>query len=265
MKNIITSIDNDKIKLYQKLMTSKKARSENNMFAVEGARITEDALDENLQIHAVFITDNAKMRYDYVSDKIYRQLPSNCIYEINDSIARKISDTKSPQGIFAIVKKLDKVFNTDKIINNGRYIILNNLQDPGNIGTIIRTADAVGIDGVIMTEDCCELYNSKLVRSTMGSMFRINCWDECNIDDVLNIFKDKGINTFAAVIDEDALSLTECDFLNGGAVVIGNEGSGLPKEISNKCNTKLTIKMQGNIDSLNAAMATGIIIWEMHK
>lgn len=265
MKNLITSLDNYKIKLYQKLLTSKKARSENNMFALEGARITEDALNENLQIQAVFISENAKLRYADVVDKIYNTLEPDRIFEITDSIAKKISDTKTPQGIFSIVKKLDKVLNTDKILNNGRYIILNNLQDPGNIGTIIRTADAVRIDGIIMTDDCCDMYNPKLVRSTMGSMFRINWWDKCNINNVLDIFNQKQITTFAAVIDNDAVSVTDCDFSNGSVVVIGNEGNGLPNEISNKCDKKLTIKMQGNIDSLNAAMATGIIIWEMRK
>lgn len=262
---VITSLNNLNIKLYKKLLTSKKARTDNNMFVIEGARITEDALNEGLDFCCVFITDNARLRYHNLVDKIYKVIPSDRIYEITDNIAKKLSDTKSPQGIFVIVKKLDKVFNADKIINNGRYIILNNLQDPGNIGTIIRTADAVGIDGIIMTDDCCDMYNPKLLRSTMGSMFRMNCWDKGCIDTILNIFKEKNVETFAAVIDEDALSLQECDFSGGSAVVIGNEGNGLPREIADKCNTKLTIKMQGNIDSLNAAMAAGIIMWEMHK
>ncbi len=262
---IITSRDNAYVKQYVKLMVSKKARQESKMFVVEGARINEDAINEKLQIECVFITNMAKLKYPDVVDKIYRNITSEKIYEITDEIAAKMSDTKNPQGIFAIIKKLDKVLTADKIISNGRYIILNNLQDPGNIGTIIRTADAVGIDAVIMTEDCCELYNSKLVRSTMGSMFRVNCYDECNINDVLDLLSTKKITTFAAVIDADAVSLTECDFSRGGAVIIGNEGNGLPEIIKNRCDTKLTIKMHGNIDSLNAAMATGIIMWEMQK
>lgn len=262
---IITSKDNSNVKKYIKLSTSKKERQQSNMFVVEGLRIVEDAAKEGWQIESLFISDSAAVRYSDDIEKIYKSEKSEIIFEISDIVADKMSDTKTTQGVFAIVRKLDKVFSVDKIISNGRYIILNNLQDPGNIGTIIRTADAVGIDGIIMSDDCCELYNSKLVRSTMGSIFRIKCFDMCNIDSVLKAMENLNIRTYAAVIDTDAVSLTECDFSNGAAVVIGNEGNGLPVELAEKCTNKLTIKMQGNINSLNAAMATGIIMWEMRK
>ena len=99
----------------------------------------------------------------------------------------------------------------------------------------------------------------------MGSLFRMNIWDDISIDEFFAFAKEKNIKTFAAVIDTDAVSLTESDFLGACAVIIGNEGNGLPQDITNRCDNKLTIKMQGNINSLNAAMATGIIMWEMLK
>ena len=262
---IITSKDNSNIKLYQKLVLSKKARNEHNMFPLEGVRIICDAVTENLELHCVFVTEFAAEKYgEALNLLIENNLESKILY-ISDEISSKLSDTKNSQGFFAICKKLDKINSADKILTNGKFLILNNLQDPGNIGTIIRTADAVGISGIILTDDCCDIYNPKLIRATMGSLFRVNLWCEIPIDEILNFFKEKSIETYAAVIDTDVLSLTECDFSKSCAVVIGNEGNGLPKEISNKCNNKLTIKMQGNINSLNVAMATGIIMWEMLK
>lgn len=262
---IITSKDNQLIKLYQKLMTSKKYRNEENMFVLEGARIIDDAVKENLDFHCVLITEKAVDRYSEIYNNIKNNINEDKIFIISDVLSEKLSDTKTPQGIFAVVKKLDKVLTADKIINNGHYIILCNLQDPGNIGTIIRTADAVGIDGIFLTDDCCEIYNPKLMRSTMGSLFRMNFWDGCNIISLIEMLDSKGIPTFASVIDTDATSLIECNFSNGAAVLIGNEGNGLPYEVSQMCTNRLTIKMQGNINSLNAAMATGIIMWEMLK
>ena len=128
---------------------------------------------------------------------------------------------------------------------------------------IIRTADAVSINGVFLTDDCCDIYNPKVIRSTMGSLFRMNLWTDCNFTNILNTLKEKSVYSYAAVIDSDALSLTECDFSSGAVVVIGNEGNGLPDDVISLCDKKLTIKMQGNINSLNAAMASGIIMWEM--
>lgn len=263
--SIIISKDNSNVKLYQKLVTSKKARDEHNMFTLEGVRLIYEAITENLELHCVFVAESVSEKYGEALNLLEEKNMSSKIFYISDEISKKLSDTINPQGIYAICKKLDKLFSADTIINNGKYIILNNLQDPGNIGTIIRTADAVGIDGIVLTDNCCDIYNPKVIRSTMGSIFRMNLWNICETEQVINIFKNKNIMTFAAVIDTDAVSLTKCDFSGGTAVIIGNEGNGLPKQISNLCDIKLTIKMNGNINSLNAAMASGIIMWEMFR
>lgn len=265
MKSIITSKDNANIKLYSKLLTSKKSRNEHNMFTLEGARIIIDAVNENSELYCVFLTESAAEKYSEALDLLNEKIPDISIFYITDELSQKLSDTSTPQGIYAIVKKLDKNNYADKILTDGKYIVLNNLQDPGNIGTIIRSADAVGINGLFLTNDCCDIYNPKLIRSTMGSLFRMNIWDDISIEEFLVLAKEKKIKTFAAVIDTDAISLTDSVFSGACAVVIGNEGNGLPQDVTNKCDNKLTIKMQGNINSLNAAMATGIIMWEMLK
>ena len=260
---IVTSKENPNIKLFQKLVTSKKARDEHNMFLLEGLRLICDAIMENLELHCVFITESTLEKHSEALNLLKEKKLDKKIIFISDELGKKLSDTINPQGIYAICKKLDKIFNADKILVNGKYIILNNVQDPGNIGTIIRTADAVGIDGIILTGSCCDIYNPKVVRSTMGSIFRMKIWDCGDIAEVLKIFHNKKIKSYAAVVDADVHSLTECDFSGSCCVLIGNEGNGLTDETTALCDEKLTIKMHGNINSLNAAMAAGITMWEM--
>lgn len=255
----ITSVENPKIKLYKKLSESKKCRRENGLFTLEGTRLITDAAAENAGLRSVFITKAYFEKYGGASEFA----ADTEVFLIPDELGKRISSTDNAQGIFAVCRTLDKPPVSDIIKSGGRYVLLHNIQDPGNLGTIIRTADAVGADGVFLAE-CCDLYNPKTVRSTMGSLFRVNA-SETSFDEVFPLFGQRGIPTFAAVVDGNAVSLTDCDFSRGGAVLIGNEGNGLPREISEICDTRLTIKMRGNVNSLNAAAAAGIIMWELTK
>lgn len=258
----ITSKDNPNIKLYQKLSSGKKYRRENGMFILEGVRLVADAIKENAELHSVFVTESCLEKLSQHGEAL--NFPESAkVFLIPDEIGNKMSATESAQGVFAICRALDKTSFSGTIKSGGRYLLLHSVQDPGNLGTIIRTADAVGVDAVFLA-DCCDLYNPKVVRSTMGSLFRLNV-SEVKFDEVFQLFEERGVPTFAAVIDTDAVSLTDCDFTQGGAVLIGNEGNGLPREVSEMCTQKLTIKMQGNVNSLNAAMAAGIIMWELMK
>ena len=258
----ITSKDNPNIKLYVKLAGGKKYRKENSLFTLEGVRLIEDAVKENAELHSVFVTESYVKKLAQQGEAV--NFPNGVrLFEIPDEIGSKMSSTDSAQGIFAICKCLEKPSFSDTVRSGGRYLLLHSIQDPGNMGTIIRTADAVGIDAVFLA-DCCDLYNPKVVRSTMGSLFRLNI-SEIDFEMDFPMFEEKGVPSFAAVIDSDAVSLTECDFSKGGVILIGNEGNGLPREVSNMCTEKLTIKMQGNVNSLNAAMAAGIIMWELVK
>ena len=255
---LITSKDNPNIKLYRKLSESRKFRRENGMFVLEGVRLISDAVNEGAKLHSVFITEGCAGKLD--AERLSEDV--NC-YIIPDGLKEKISDTGNSQGAFAICKMLDKPAISDTIKSGGKYILLHSVQDPGNLGTIIRTADAVGIDAVFLC-GCCDMYNPKVVRSTMGSLFRLNV-SEVSFDEVFPLFGKNGIETYAAVIDGDTVSLTDCDFSKGAAVLIGNEGNGLPSEVVEMCGKRLTIKMRGNVNSLNAAMAAGIIMWELEK
>lgn len=256
---LITSKDNPNIKLFRKLTESKKYRRETGMFTLEGMRLISDAMLENADFFYVFVTESFLSSQGETLNFPY----GTCLFYISDELGKSISDTSSTQGIFAVCKFMAKPHFTQTIKHGGKYLLLCGIQDPGNLGTIIRTADAVGLDGVFLSE-CCDLYNPKVVRATMGSLFRLNV-SEADFEEIFPLFKERGVPTYAAVIDRDAVSLTDCDFSQGGAVLIGNEGNGLPKDVAERCTKKLTIKMNGNINSLNAAMAAGIIMWELEK
>ncbi len=264
----IVSRDNPKIKLFLKLSSSKKTRQENGFFVLEGARLCGDALSEwksgRLEIYAAFASETALEKYaDYIDPALFSDEKSNVFFKVDEKLCAKISETQASQGVFMIAKIKDNTLNSDCINPDGKYLIMNNLQDPGNVGTILRTCDAVGVDGVIMTNNCCDLYNPKVIRSAMGSVFRLNVYAGSDFAETNNIFRSCGVKTMAAVIEKDAVSLDSADFSGGCAVVIGNEGNGLSHEDAMLCDEKITIKMQGNINSLNAAMAAGIILWEM--
>lgn len=260
MENIITSKDNPVIKLYQKLSSSKKERLQYGLFVLEGLRIVEDAVKENSSLTHIIIT---KQVYEKYAGNVFQaDLRNTKIIVISNELGNKISSTNTTQGIFAICKI--PVGRKMNFTENGRYIVLYGLQDPGNVGMIIRTADALGIDGIIISNSC-DLYSPKVIRSTMGSVFRADILIENDTEKLFEMLGSNNVNTSAAVIDTGAENVNICGFSGKQAVFIGNEGNGLPEEVSSRCNRRITIPMHGRINSLNAAMAAGIIMWELKK
>lgn len=264
----IASRENPRIKLYLKLLSNKRARQSEGMFVVEGARLCADAITEykkgELDIYAAFAAPSSLEKYaDYIDPELFDSCHDGKFHTLDEALAGKICDTKASQGIFIIAKMPDNIFKESSIKSNGRYLVLDNVQDPGNLGTILRTADAVGADGVILSNGCCDLYNPKVVRATMGSLFRLSIYVCGDFARLCAMFDKLGVKTMAAVVDSDAVSVESADYSGCCAVVIGNEGSGIPKEHVRLCKERITIRMSGNANSLNAAMAAGIILWEM--
>lgn len=266
---VITSRDNPKIKQLAKLYSSRKYRRETGLFVIEGVRGCLDALRDNaehdglIDVAAVYYTERAVGGSEDVLSVLER-LPESKRFVITEEIADKISDTDSCQGIFVVAKCPDKPFFGDALKADGKYLILDELQDPGNLGTMIRTSDAVGLDGVVLTGGCVDLYNPKVVRSAVGSMPRVDIFVEKDSKLVLETFRERGIRTAAAVID-GGVEIKSFDFSGGCAVVIGNEGRGLAQESVKLCSDRVSIAMHGHIDSLNAATAATIFLWEMTR
>lgn len=251
----IKSRENSIIKQYIKLSNSRKERKKLGKFVLEGFRIVTDAIGEGAPISEVLISESA---YDKYSEKLIG-LKSAKLITISDELALKISSTENTQGIFAICNMSKN--GPLRVNSNGKYIVLHQVQDPGNVGMIIRTADALGLDGVMLCQSC-DFYSPKVIRSTMGSAFRVNHWICDDISFVLDTLKNKNIIIYSAVINSQNDVLKE-DFCKGCAIVVGNEGNGLPQEVLDMCDKPITIKMNGNINSLNVAMASGIIMWKM--
>ncbi len=258
---LITSRENAHIKEYCKLRASKKFRDAQRSFVVEGIKLTLEAYENDVSIEKVFLTEHMAEKY---REKLFELLNSGVtVLQVTEEVAKKMSDTESAQGIFAQCGKLDKFLSADKIEDSGVYLALSDLQDPGNIGTIIRTAEAIGVKGVLLSANCCDIYNPKVVRASMGSVFRVPFFVSDDFCGDLKSFSDRGIVSYATVPDHTAKSITEVAFNGNGIAVIGNEGNGLSEEVISCCDEKITIKMKGNTESLNAAMAAGIIMWQM--
>lgn len=263
----ISSRENPGIKKLVKLLTSRKARGEYGEFVIEGARNCLDALSESvsggrIELTALYYTAEALDKYGAADS--FNQAGESIRYEISPQLAARISDSETSQGVFAVAKKLDKPFARDTIDAGGKYVVLDGVQDPGNVGTIIRTCDAVGASGIVLTGNCCDLYNPKVVRSAMGSMARVDMYIDRDFEHVIGVFDDVGITNIASVI-ADVTDIRKADFCRPCALYIGNEGSGMPPEHINCCDEQVTIYMQGRINSLNAAAAAAIMLWEMFR
>ncbi len=258
----ISAKDNPKIKNYCKLATSKRYRHELGEFVLEGARICIDCAKQDnpkINIMNIFATHEAIDKYLDGDTKLLENAGE--FYYISKQVAEKMRQTDNSQEIFMQVK-IPKVENFNS--NNSKICIMDNLQDPGNVGTILRTCDALGIKSVFLCS-CCDLYNPKTIRATMGSIFHLDIYDEYSFEQAVQIMQENNIVVYGSVLDSTAKSLDSVEFAEKSAVVIGNEGRGMSKEDIGLCNEKITIKMKGCLDSLNASMAAGIILWEMNK
>lgn len=249
----IESRDNAKIKEYVKIASSRKRREESGKFVLEGLKLLEEAERSGVFIERVFVTERCLAARPELAGK-----PGVTL--ISEAVEGKISQSAAPQGVYALCKKLDKPENLGKIDSNGSYIALWDLQDPGNVGTIIRCADAMGLSGVILSENCCDLYSLKTLRAAMGSLFRVPVFTV----EMERFLLETPLTSYAAVVTPDALPATQVSY-QGAVAVIGNEGRGLSPEQAAACSAKITIPMRGNAESLNAAMAAAILMWEMAR
>ena len=253
----ITSKDNPLIKFVSQLQTSNKHRKEAKLFVLEGLRICDDAYQNNIRFDKLIVTKSAFEKHKEYIDK-FVTVSENC-YILKEDLFRKISDTNTPQGIIAVAK-IPQI--CEKISIGGRYIALENLADPSNLGAIARTAEALGVDGIIMTLDGCDPYSPKSLRSSMGTLLRVPIYV---VDDIIGFINHNNLRAFACVVDKGAESITTQAFENGDVLLIGNEANGLTDAVKYAAYKCITIRMKGKAESLNAAAAAAIAMWEMVK
>lgn len=258
----IISKSNDRIKYAVKICESASFRKNEGLFFTEGARLCADAAISGVVIKELYVTEKAFEKYsEYV--RLAEDAAERC-FVVSEEVAHKLSDTKNSQGVFCLCKMLDKKTNIGKIKYNGKYIALESISNPSNFGAVVRTAEAVGLDGIIVSGGC-DIYNPKSQRAAMGSLFRLNVIETDDLPHLLNELKANGMKVYAGVPADNAKKLTEVD-MNGGVVsIIGNEGNGITAETCDAATELVTIPMKGRAESLNAASAAAIIIWEMMR
>ena len=263
----ITSRDNRFVREMRRLLSDAKARRESGRFVLEGARLCGDALRSEVRVEAVLTTPRAAAQNAALLDAL-REACGEC-HTISAPLAGYIGDTVTPQGIFCIcrmerpVPVLDNPAAFGTIRKNGRYLALENMQDPTNLGTIIRTAEAFGLDGLLLSDGCCDLYNAKVLRGSMGGVLRLPSFAAGDLARTVPALREMGFTCWACVADSAAVPLHRASLGNGCVCLIGNEGAGLRGETIAACTGRLTIEMTGRAESLNAAMAAGIVLWEM--
>ena len=260
---VITSRKNENIQDTAKLITSAEYRHEQKCFVAEGARLCRDAAISKVTLQKVFYTEQAEEKYpDYLHDIL--QVAGQA-YVIEPHVAELLASTKNPQGIFCVCKMHTDAADFSKMDKGGHYIALESIQDPANLGAVLRTAEALGISGAVLAGNCCDVYSPKVLRASMGAVFRLPFTAAPSMEQAVLQLNAIGFFTYAAVPAANAEPITTIDFSNPSVIVVGNEGNGLTDEAINACSKKVTIPMLGRAESLNAASSAAILMWEMMR
>ncbi len=253
MESLITSRDNKYVKLAKSLST-KQGRDKEGLFIIEGYRNVKDANEKGAKIEFILVSD--RCNYDlshFKGQKMYTLAPRIFDY---------VSDTVTPQGIMAICRMEEWNFSDIELDDKSLIVVCENLQDPGNAGTIIRSADAAGAKAVIMTKGCVDIYNPKVTRSLMSSLFSVKVIRNKNIDSVFGFLKNNKIKSVAGALSDNSQHIFDADMTGSSAVFIGNEGNGLSLDTIKRCDLKVTIPMLGGAESLNASTAGSVMMYE---
>lgn len=251
---MITSATNNRVKRLVALGQKAKLRREENVFLVEGTKMFLEA--PKSWVKEVYVSESFLVKCNFKS-----KLETFSYEVVSDEVFRKISDTQTPQGILSVLTCPKYEMKQMLAKENPFLVILENIQDPGNLGTILRTGEGAGIDGVIMTKETADIFNPKVIRSTMGSIYRMPFLYTDDIGASIEELKKRGISVYAAHLS-DSVCYDEPDYQSGTAFLIGNEGNGLKKETADRATQYIKIPMQGQVESLNAAVATTILMYE---
>ncbi len=245
----ITSAKNPRVLLWRSLK-DKKGRDAQDAFLVEGNKMVAEALSSGLPVQAVLIREDVTLSFPIPTD-----IP---VYTLSETAFSAVSDTKTPQGIAAVLSRKVKPITGTKII------ALDAVQDPGNVGTIIRTADAAGLDGILLGPNCADLFSPKVLRSTMGSIFRMSFAFPEDLPATLREYKTKVFSILSSQLDGDPFYKRE-NISSSFILVIGNEGNGISDPVKQEATHRLRLPIRGGAESLNAAVAAGIMMYDLMK
>ncbi|MBQ7336349.1 MAG: RNA methyltransferase [Clostridia bacterium] len=257
-------------------LTDRKAREATRTFRLDGIKLLEEAIKNGVDLTSVFLRASD-------AERISAELQDRCgrdafakvarVLLVADEIFERISEEKSPEGVISVAKYIDKFQKNVTIYNstifsemkNERIVLLESIRDPSNIGAIIRSAAAIGIDRLILSRDCADIYHPRAVRASMGTLFNQRMDRVSDLPEVIRGLRESGRRVFAAALDERAEVLGRFALQSGDCVVIGNEGHGLSDGTLAACSHSVIIPMSGRAESFNAAVAASILMWEFAK
>jgi len=248
----ITSRSNKLVTHIRKLVSSRSYRSEQGEYLCDGVKMLEEALLWKAPISAVVATEDVTL--PTLPETVRTVL-------VPRDIMKSISPMESPQGVLFLVTMPDRRL-PDKL-ERGRYLVLEGVQDPGNVGTMLRTVDAYDADGMILLSGCADLYNPKTVRSTMGAIFRRTVWS-CTLEELKPLLRASALPLYGAALREDTVDVREISLRNC-AMLIGSEGRGLSDAALAACDKTVKIPMSERCESLNAAVAATTLLWEGYR
>ena len=257
---MITGSANPRIRQVIRWQQKAKERHSAGVFVTEGFKMFEEAPEE--AVREVYVSRGA---LEKITDPFVRRKLDRVGYEtVADEVYAKMSDTRTPQGILCVVRQPGYSLEQMTAGQAPLLAVLENLQDPGNLGTILRTGEGAGMTGLIMSRQTVDIFNPKTIRATMGSVFRVPFLYVENLGDTIRKLHEKGICTYAAHL-EGKRCYDSFSFRGGTAFLIGNEGSGLSRETAELAREYLRIPMEGKVESLNAAVAASLLLYEAHR
>ncbi len=263
---MITSTSNERVRRVASYNEKSKARREDDVFVIEGMKMLREA--PVLQVREVYVTDRFVNGASEDDKEILWRYGAETV---SDEVMKKMSDTQTPQGVLAVVSQYhytkEEVLEGYNKDNEGApplMLVLENIQDPGNLGTMLRSGEGAGVTGVILSKGCADIYNPKVVRSTMGSIFRVPFIYVEDVPEMLKELSKNGVHTYAAHL-KGQKNYDEFDYTFPTAFMIGNEGNGLTKETADAAETYVLIPMKGEVESMNAATSSAILTFEASR
>ncbi|SCY13163.1 TrmH family RNA methyltransferase [Butyrivibrio sp. INlla14] len=263
---MITSTSNERVRKVVSLMEKSKARREEDAFVIEGMKMLREA--PVLQVREVYVTARF---LDKATEEDKEILWRYGAEEVSEDVMKKMAATQTPQGVLAVIsqyhytlEEVIKGYNQDDENARPLMLILENIQDPGNVGTMLRSGEGAGVTGIILSKGSADIYNPKVIRSTMGSIFRMPFIYVESVPQVLETLKASGIHTYAAHLKGEK-NYDEFDYTKPTAFLIGNEGNGLTKETADAADTYILIPMKGEVESMNAATSAAILTFEASR
>lgn len=258
---MITSSSNQKIRQVAQWRQKASQRRADGVFLAEGYKMFEEAPGD--MVREVYVTPGALEKATF-RPALRKKLEETGYETVTEELFARMSDTRTPQGILCVLRQPG--YSLEQLLDGPAplLVVLENLQDPGNLGTIVRTGEGAGITGVIMTSGTVDIFNPKTIRSTMGSIFRVPFLYVDSVEDTLHEMHRRGIRTYAAHL-EGRKYYDSFSFREGTAFLIGNEGNGLSRETAGQAGQYLKIPMEGRVESLNAAVAASLLMYEAHR